>query len=499
MWEAIASNQRRSLWLVGLMGIVLALLGALIGLTIAMTAGAGWSDWSGLDASPRAAVPGSRPLMEQVLEAQGGAYFGIAAAVLVWLILWATAAGAGDGILLNTAQAREIQKEDSPRLWNVVEEMTIAAGLGKMPRVFIIDDSGLNAFAVGYRRNQAAVAVTAGLLKHLTRDELQGVIAHEIGHIRNQDVRFMTLAAVMVGAIVLLSQGFLRGLYYSGRRRSSSRGGGGAQLVVLAVAVLVAILAPLAARLLYFACSRRREFLADASSARFTRYPPGLASALEKISKRAGGALEVSPVVAPLYIVNPLQARAAFTLFSTHPRTEERVRILRGMAGAGFAAYEEAYRQVRGGAEPCIGATTLRDAEAVEVRDPAPESDDPADAVARAQEVGRILDHVVSLVVIPCACGVRLKLPPDFGADRLTCPRCGRGHVVPKAESSPPAAAASPPEPLRYRRTSAQWESFRCTCGHPVQLSPKFSAPFVQCPKCRRRIAVETPGNADES
>lgn len=498
MWEAIASNQRRSLWLVGLMGVVLALLGAVIGLAVAVSMGAGLSDL-GRDGPPRWGVLESRPLVEQVLDAQWGAYFGIAAAVLVWLILWATAAGAGDGILLNTAQAREIQKEDSPRLWNVVEEMTIAAGLGKMPRVFIIDDSGLNAFAVGYRRNKTAVAVTAGLLKHLTRDELQGVIAHEIGHIRNQDVRFMTLAAVMVGAIVLLSHGFLRGLYYSGRRRSSSRGGGGAQLVVLAVAVTVAILAPLAARLLYFACSRRREFLADASSARFTRYPPGLASALEKISRRAGGTLEVSPVVAPLYIVNPLQARAAFTLFSTHPRTEERIRILRGMGGAGFAAYEEAYRNVLGAHNTCIGPTTLGDAEAVELRDPTPEADDTADAVARAKEVGRILDHVVSLVVIPCVCGVRLKLPPGFQTEQLTCPRCGRGHVVPKAESSKPVAEGSRPEPLRYRRKTAEWESFQCSCGHPVQLSPKFSAPAIRCPKCHRRIEVAAPTSGGET
>ncbi len=191
MWEAIASNQQRSRVLIALLGMVLIALGAAIGMAIA-------SD-----------VP-------------VGACLGIGVAVVVWLGLWATAAATGDTLLLNAAKAHEIQKEDLPQLWNVVEEMTIAAGLPKMPRLFIIDDSSLNAFAVGYRPDKATIAVTAGLLKRLTRDELQGVIAHEIGHIRNLDIKFMTLASVMMGAIVLLAHGFLRGLYYGGGRRRSS-------------------------------------------------------------------------------------------------------------------------------------------------------------------------------------------------------------------------------------------------------------------------------------
>ncbi len=450
MWEAIASNERRSWVLVSLLGIVLIALGGTIGLAV---------------------------------EPHVGGFFGVAAAVALWLILWATAAGAGDGILLRTAKAREIQKEDAPQLWNVVEEMTIAAGLGQMPKVYVIDDPTLNAFAVGYRQRKAAVAVTSGLLKRLNRDELQGVIAHELGHIRNLDVRFMTLASVMVGAVVIISQGFLRGMFYSGGRRGSSRGGGGGQLILLAAAILLAIIAPLAAQMLYFACSRRREFLADASSARFTRFPEGLAAALEKISGQAKSQPEVSKVLAPLYIVNPLAERAIFGLFSTHPPTTERVRILRSMAGAGYAAYQAAFERLHAGTR-CIGARTLSADTSAAIRAPIaePAAEDP---VQRARDVGQLLDRVINFVVIPCACGARLKLPPGFKRESVACPRCGRQHAVPKVEARPAQ------QPARYQRRGTGWESFQCACGHTVQISPTCSAARVNCPKCRRRIEIQ--------
>jgi len=250
MWEAIASNRRKSTLLILLMGAVLSVLGAVAGIAIFTGAATGG-------------------------DVAAGALTGLAAALLVWVVMWLTAYAGGDGILLATAGAREIQREDAPMLWNVVEEMTIASGLGKAPRVFIIEDPAPNAFAVGRTPEKAAVAVTSGLLQRLTRDELQGVVAHEIGHVRNLDIRFMTYASVMVGSIVMISDIFLRSLFYGGgRRRTSSREGGQAQAILMLVAVLVAIFAPIFAYLLYFACSRRREYLADASAARFSRRSP---------------------------------------------------------------------------------------------------------------------------------------------------------------------------------------------------------------------------------
>lgn len=491
MWEAIASNRRRSLWLIGLMGALLVLLGAVFGLTIAAYAGVAHQP-----TLPGAPAP---TLGAQLLDAHMGAWVGIAVALLIWLIMLGTAAGSGDAILLRTAGAHEIKKEDAPQLWNVVEEMTIASGLGRMPRVFIIDDAGLNAFAVGSRPDRASVAVTSGLLKRLTRDELQGVVAHEIGHIQNLDVRFMTLAGIMLGAIVLMSHGFLRGMYYSsgGRRRSSSRGGGGQlAIIMLVIAILLAILAPIAAQLLYFSCSRRREFLADACSARFTRYPAGLASALEKISINAGSGATASKVIAPMCIVNPLQARAAAGLLSTHPPTAERIKVLRSMAGADYTAYEEAYRRVHGSNEHCVDSRTLESAEQIAIREATPEPTAKASAVERAQAVGQLLDRVLPLVVIPCPCGVRLKLPPDFKRDTLACPRCGRQHTVPHAAGTTKSGESNrvPDRPgqqsMRYERRGTGWESFRCACGHTVQLSPRFSANETVCSKCHQRIAI---------
>ncbi|MFQ5807423.1 MAG: M48 family metallopeptidase [Phycisphaerae bacterium] len=446
---------------------------------------------------------------------QQGAVFGAGIAVIVWLVLWLIAVAGGDGILLSSVKAREITKDDAPQLWNVVEEMTIASGLGRMPRVYVIDDNALNAFAVGRNPEKAAVAVTSGLLRKLNRDELQGVVAHEIGHIRNLDVKFMTLAGVMVGSIVLISDVFLRGLFYGGgrRRTSSSKGGGQAQAIMLVIAIALAILGPLVAQLLYFACSRRREYLADASAARFTRYPEGLASALERISKRASAKAKAESkpnrVMAPMYIVNPLQAKAAFSLTSTHPPTEKRVQILRSMGGqAGFVAYEAAYRKAMGAQRGCLGARTLEGADAVATRPPTPEPEKKQQAVARAREVTDLLDRMADFLFLSCVCGVRIKVPPDVKREKLECPRCGREHAIPAAELAVVAAATAtavgrgapgarrppPPPPMRYKRTGQGWESFRCACGHTLQLSPSFAASFIRCAECRNRIEIDGGG-----
>lgn len=406
MWEAIRSNRRRSLFLIILMGVVLVVLGFVVGM---------------------------------VIDPQQGGAFGAIAAVGLWVLMCVVTLTGGDKILLMSSNAHKIEKKDAPRLWNTVEEMTIASGLGSMPAVYIIEDDIPNAFAVGQKPEKAAVAVTTGLMKRLNRDELQGVIAHEIGHIKNLDVRFMTLASVMVGSVVLISEVFVRSLFFGAGRRSSrsSKGGGGqAQAIILIVAIVIAILAPIVARLLYFACSRRREYLADASSARFTRYPEGLASALEKISKRATGAKKkVSRALAPLYIVNPLQSRAAIGLFSTHPPTERRIRILRSMAGgAGYLEYESAYRQVCGEKRQCIGDGTLQEEEQlISARAATPEKESKKQAIEQAREVGDLFDRLAHFLFIPCACGVRIKIPPDFKRRKIPCPHCGRKHDLSEA------------------------------------------------------------------
>ncbi len=467
MWEAIRDNTRRSRLLIGLMGALLVALGFLLG-----------SFYAGIES---------------------GGPVGAIAALGVWFVMWIVATTGGEQVVLMSARAREIGKQDAPRLWNVVEEMTIASGLGKMPKVYIIDDDMPNAFATGRKPESGCVAVTSGLLRRLNRDELQGVVAHEIAHIRNHDIRFMTLAAVMLGAIVIAADTFLRSLWFGGGRRSGGRGGGQAELILALITLAAAILAPICAQLLYFACSRKREYLADASAARFTRYPEGLASALEKI---AGGltrasAKRVLRSLAPMYIVNPLQAASSSVgLFSTHPPTAKRVAILRSMGGqAGWVDYERAYKQVTGSGRDCLDRQTLASEQSVPARTPSAEPETQQGAIERAGQVTDLIDRLAEFLFLGCACGVRIRVPPDLERDAIDCPRCGRRHELTRARGGgggeqQPAGAS---EPLRYRRRKAGWESFECSCGALQQLSPALESRTITCSRCQRKIEISGP------
>lgn len=297
-WEAIAENKRRSGWLIAI------LLSVMTGLAAAT----GYA-WAGT---------------------QEGALLGAAVGLGIWLVLLLVNMAGGESVLLSSANAREVSHDDAPQLCNIVEELRIAAALPAMPKVYIIDTEVPNAFAVGLKPERACVAVTTGLLGRLNRAELQGVLAHELGHIRNRDTMFMTMAGVMIGAVALIANILLRsGGMFRGNRRD--RGGN----AIVAIVVLVcAILAPLAARLLYFACSRQREYLADASAAQFTRDPGALATALWKIStQQSPKAPGTNRVVAPMCVINPLAAAGSANIFGTHPPTEERIRRLLAMEG----------------------------------------------------------------------------------------------------------------------------------------------------------------------
>ncbi|MDR0932988.1 MAG: M48 family metalloprotease [Victivallales bacterium] len=253
-------------------------------------------------------------------------------AIVVFLFAWF----AGSGTLMAISGAHEIQKADDPQLFNVVEEMAIAAGV-PTPKIYVIQTDALNAFATGVDPAHAAVAITDGLRHKLNREELQGVIAHEIGHIRNFDIRYTMLMAVTAGAIVLLADVFLRSsLYTAGsRRRSSNKNDGAGQAILLIVGILLAILAPLITALIQMAMSRQREYLADASAVEFTRNPDGLANALALLGSDQTP-YKASRAVAPLYIVNPeLKLRSGKeSMFATHPPITERIKRLRELAGA---------------------------------------------------------------------------------------------------------------------------------------------------------------------
>jgi heat shock protein HtpX len=273
----------------------------------------------------------------------GVSSFGLAAAAALAIISigWSGLSLAFGSRLVNAmSEAREISKDDAPQLFNVVEEMSIAAGV-PMPKVRIMETDALNAFATGTSTSNASIAVTRGLLNQLTRDELQGVVAHEMAHIANLDTRYMTVVVVTVGLIALIADITLRSMAwgrfggrFGGSRNSGDRRGGGNAILII-VLLVVAILAPLAARAVQMAVSRQREYLADATSVQFTRNPNGLISALTKLTEAAAPFPGVSRATQHLFIVNPIQTFTAKSsaLMATHPDIADRIARLRNLGG----------------------------------------------------------------------------------------------------------------------------------------------------------------------
>jgi len=254
-------------------------------------------------------------------------------AVIISIFMSISSYWYSDKLVLSIAGAKLIKKSDNPTLYRTVENLCITSGL-PLPKIYIINEKQPNAFATGRNKEHAAVAVTTGLLQKLEKAELEGVIAHELSHIKNKDMLLQTIVVVLVGVIAIASNMFLRISFYGGgRRRDSSKGNLGVLLVILGIAS--AILAPIAANLIKLAVSRKREFLADASGALITRYPEGLARALEKIADDPNPMRKANNATAHLYIASPFrgkQAKSWFTkLYSTHPPVEERIKALRGM------------------------------------------------------------------------------------------------------------------------------------------------------------------------
>jgi heat shock protein HtpX len=231
-----------------------------------------------------------------------------------------------DKIVLAMTRAKPIEKKDNPELYRIVENLCIAAGL-PMPKIYIIEEDQPNAFATGRDKEHAVIAVTRGLLERLEKAELEGVIAHELAHIGNKDMLLQTITVTLVGFVAILSDWFLRMSRFSYKKEREER-----SEILFIFAILASILAPIAAQLIHFAISRKREFLADATGALITRYPEGLARALEKIASYPYSMKVASNATAHLFIVNPFRGSKIANLFSTHPPVEERIKALREMS-----------------------------------------------------------------------------------------------------------------------------------------------------------------------
>jgi len=400
MWELVQSNKRKSLILFLFLGLILALTFYAFG---------------------KYYMP----------ETDGFVlvFFGIC----FWLMMSGISYFTGDDIILAVSQATPVTKDVNPMLFDVVEEMKIAAALPAMPKIYIMNEEAPNAMAIGRDPQNSAIVVTSGLLAKLNRDELQGVVAHEMSHILNRDSLFIMFAATTVGLIVILSQLFWRGMVFSGgsggRYRSSrSRGGGGAFLLI---ALIVGILGGILAKVVYYAISRKREYLADASAVRLTRYPEGLASALDKIANSTEEMVSFNQVTEPMFISAPSSGNS-FSLFgmgSTHPPILERIKILRKLShSANFSEYQKAYSSLQKGSR-LIPGSALRDDKTVEIRKPGEAGPSAlGDKRTSARALGDLMMTVGGYSFLNCACGLTIKLPPQLTAAPIVCPRCGQEY-----------------------------------------------------------------------
>jgi heat shock protein HtpX len=466
MREIIAANQRRSFLLISSMIMVLVMIGLLLG---------------------EAVAPG------------GGGLFGVMAAGVIFAIQWGIYSFSPSSLVMQGMGGRRIEKVECPRLFNIVEEMQLAAGLDKMPEVWLVDSPSPNAFAYSDARGNAAVAATTGLLWRLNRDELQGVMAHEVAHIMNRDVRFMTLAGVILGSIVILADMSLRMMRFGGRSssRSSSSNSGGLQLALLLGLLLLAVLGPFMAQLLYFAISRKREYLADAAATVYTRYPEGLASALERIQAHAAG-LPGNKVAHAMCIVPPQAAAASGeteSWSSTHPPTSKRIAILRSMGtSAGLAAYEEAARQTLGGAG-VVPRGDLSEASPLQARTGSEEG-----PIMDRPDVRKSVQAARGFRVLHCACSMEIRIPPGYESDTIRCIRCSASHRVDEAQELRI-------EPTGLNQPASLAPSFlpqiRCDCGHRIRVRPQAigSAPgeSISCERCGATHLVSTARYTDEA
>lgn len=300
MFDEVRRNKLESWVMMGAFIVIIAVLGGIIGFA-----------WGGFD--------------------QMSMYFGLFLAVISSLIYILISFYTGDRLVLATTGARPVTKKEFPHLYHSVEGLAIAAGI-PAPKAYVIEDSALNAFATGRDPKHASITVTTGLLAKLNRQELEGVIAHEMSHIKNFDIRVMMLAAVLVGVITLLSDVLLRSFLWG--RRGSSRDSDGLQIMMVVVGIVLAILTPVVAQLIRLAISRKREFAADASGAILTRYPPGLAGALKKIRDDPDPLVDnANRATAHLFISTPFRKKRGWVtgMFSTHPPIDERIKRLEAM------------------------------------------------------------------------------------------------------------------------------------------------------------------------
>ncbi len=451
MWQQISNNKKNTFFLIFGMLLVLILLGAVIGTAV----------FAHLEIDFQ-----QKELLLFFI------FCGSIISVIIWLVQLIAALSAGKKTVLSLGGACKLPQGTHLVLENVVEEMTIAAGLAKKPEIYVIDSSMPNAFATGLNPQNSAIAVTTGLLTQLNRDELQGVVAHEIAHIYNRDTMYMIFAAVMITSITIVADLGVRLFFNTGytgassSRRSSGGNSGGSINILVLLCIIFMILAPVFAQILYFLVSQKREYLADACSAQFTRYPQGLASALQKISSfSSSNQVNVDKIISPMYIVNPksadklnLQKEKNSSMFnniwSTHPPTSKRIEVLLKMTGADFKAYNNAFMKVAGNRKPVLDKNDLSGVKKIDIvikdniANHLPASSlvqtDASTKTALKSRKSEVNDNLIdrkrnaedilwkanNYIFKECQCGTKMKFPHEYYGQTIFCPHCGNAVLV---------------------------------------------------------------------
>ncbi len=461
MWHQIEANKRKSGILIFIMLIILLILGASLGVLVSL-----YNEPPSANSLDTLSTP-------EIITLEIAMIQGIFYATLVWIFLLIISVVDGKRAILALNHAKKIPAGANRILENVVAEMSIAAGLPKPPEIYIIDCMMPNAFATGMNPKHSAIAVTTGLLTTLDRDELQAVVAHEIAHIVNRDTTYMLFAGIMLGSIVLISDCIVRSFRGSGRSRSSSssfKGGGAAVLIMLAILIFAMIVAPIAARLLYFSLSKKREYLADACAVQYTRYPQGLATALAKISGSVYVFRDADKLTSAMYIVHPLDTIEIHKnrysiwgdLFSTHPPTEKRIEILEKMTSADFNAYEAAFSKAFRHRKTIMTKEDLYGVKPLEIKKPNEGKQSKVDGslvagtialatvgtlaevkvqeeketqeqkikqqkeelVTRKREALDTVWKANNYIFKQCSCGTKMKFPQEYKGQEIHCPHC---------------------------------------------------------------------------
>lgn len=466
MWQQIDANKKKSVILIFVMLGIMLVLGAFLGIFVSCLN------------NPPAANSFEELTEAEILTLETAMLQGIFYSIIVWMILLVITFVDGKKSILALNHAKKIPAGTHRILENVVAEMSIAAGLPKQPEIYVIDCMMPNAFATGMNPKNSAIAVTTGLLTTLDRDELQAVVAHEIAHIVNRDTMYMLFAGIMLGMIILIADCIARSFRLSGHSRSrcsSVKGGGVAIVLMLVVMIFAMIIAPLAARLLYFSLSKRREYLADACAVQYTRYPQGLATALAKISGSVYVFRDADKVTSAMYIVHPLETVEIYKnrysiwgdLFSTHPPTEKRIEILERMTGADFNAYNAAFGKTFRRRKTIMKKEELYGVEPLEIRKPNKGKQSKADGSLVAETVmlatvGTLADvkaredkaaqekqqqefverkrealdtvwKANNYIFKQCVCGTKMKFPQEYMGQEISCPHC---NALIKAEKA---------------------------------------------------------------